>query len=264
LSAERERIPVDGVPDFWQRVSSAPERCLVLDYDGTLAPFRRNRMDALPLEGVLDDLKTIRDSGTTSLALITGRPLLELVKLIGDLRIPMAGSHGFEFLLPGGSIERGELTPQQEARFVRAEREARATAPDARIERKPASVGLHTRGMPEARARELHEAVASIWTRDAAEVGMECRRFSGGVELRLKAVHKGTALARLLEGHGPGALCVYVGDNETDEDAFGALPDSGIGIKVGPRGVRTRALGRLEDPHAVRGLLETWIATTKT
>jgi trehalose-phosphatase len=253
---------VDGIPDFWERVGSAPERWLVLDYDGTLAPFRRNRMEALPVNGALQALETIRDSGTTNLAMLTGRPLRELLQLVGDLSIPMAGSHGFEFLTPNGSIESGELTSRQESRLREAERQATALARNARVERKPASVGLHTRGMPESLAHELHERVSEVWSKGAESDDLECRRFSGGVELRLRSAHKGTALERLLEDRGPAALCVYVGDDETDEDAFAALPNSGIGIKVGPSGAATRAPGRLDDPNAVKEFLDTWIVTT--
>jgi trehalose 6-phosphate phosphatase len=253
---------VEGVPEFWTMVADAGERHLVLDYDGTLAPFRVNRMDARPLDGVREYLEQIRDSGSTKMAMLTGRPLEELLVLIGDLGVPMVGSHGFEFLLADGTIERGRLTSEQESRFQRAEKEARTIGENARVERKPASIGLHTRGMPESEAERLHSMVASAWEDDTATLGLECRRFSGGVELRLRSVNKGTALARLLEGRSPDALCVYVGDDDTDEDAFGALPDKGVGIRVGPPGVRSLAKGRLDDPAAVRGFLRSWIATT--
>jgi len=255
-------IDVDGVPGLWERVALADERFLVLDYDGTLAPFREHRMEAFPIDGALDALRAIRDSGRTRLAMLTGRPLRELIALVGNLGIPMVGSHGFEYMMRDGSIELGELSAAQEERLVRAEQEARAMAPVARVERKPASVGLHTRGMRADDARGVVERVSSAWSRDVEERGLECRYFSGGVELRLREAHKGAALKRLIEERGDGALCVYIGDDETDEDAFEALPDTGIGIKVGPPGVRTRAQGRLDDPGAVRWFLQTWAATT--
>jgi trehalose-phosphatase len=214
------------------------------------------------VDGTLRALETLRDSGTTNLAMLTGRPLRELLELVGDLGIPMAGSHGFEFMAPGGHIEAGRLTAEQDSRLQDAERQALAVARGARVERKPASVGLHTRGLPESDALELHELVASMWREGAEEAGLECRKFSGGVELRLKTAHKGRALERLLEGRGTEALCVYVGDDETDEDAFAALPNDGIGIKVGPPDAPTGALGRLDDPLAVKEFLDTWIATT--
>jgi trehalose-phosphatase len=254
---------IEGVASLWKRVAEAPERYLVLDYDGTLAPFRVNRMEAAPVDGAMEALLSIRDSGATMLSLLTGRPIRELLELVGDLGVPMAGSHGAELLMPGGSIERVELSRVQEERFHLAEQQARRIAPRARVERKPASVGLHTRGMPEAEAAALHAGVMEAWSTDLDGLGLESRRFSGGVELRLVSTHKGTALKRLLEGRSNGSLCVYIGDDETDEDAFEALPEGGIGIKVGPPGIRTRAQGRLDDPRAVRRFLEKWAAMTR-
>lgn len=253
---------VEGVPDFWDRVEAANERCLVLDYDGTLAPFRENRMEARPLDGVVDVLERIRDAGRTHLAIMTGRPIAELIELLGDLAIPVSGSQGSEFRMPDGTTQRHEPTATQEERLTRAMNGARAVAPAERVERKVASVALHTRGMPEERAGRLQEAACAVWSLDADDCDLECRRFSGGVELRLKGIDKGTALRALLDGHREDALRVYVGDDETDEDAFEVLLDGGIGIKVGPRGVPTKAHGRLESPEAVRAFLAVWIGVT--
>jgi trehalose-6-phosphatase len=47
---------------------------------------------------------------------------------------------------------------------------------------------------------------------------------------------------------------LFVGDDVTDEDAFGALPVTGIGVKVGP-GV-TLAAHRIGDTADVSVLLE--------
>lgn len=253
---------VEGIPGFWEAVATAGELFLVLDYDGTLAPFRVNRMEAVPLEGALEALTTIRDSGRTRVAMVTGRPLSELLELVGDLGVPMVGSHGFEYRGADGTVETSELPRAQTERFEIAEAQARALSPAARVERKPASVALHTRGMPDSEAEPLHERVCAEWSQGAAEAGLECRRFSGGVELRVKGIDKGTAVARLLEGTGEQVLCVYVGDDETDEDAFAALPTGGVGIKVGPREVVTGARGRLADPEAVRRFLLTWAEVT--
>ncbi len=253
---------VKGVPDFWDRVEAANERCLVLDYDGTLAPFRENRMEARPLDGVVDVLERIRDAGRTHLAIMTGRPMAELIELLGDLSIPLSGSQGSEFRMPDGTTQRHEPTAAQEERLTRAMNGARAVVPAERVERKAASVALHTRGIPEERAREMQDAVCAEWSSDADEYDLECRHFSGGVELRLKGIDKGTALRTILRGRGEDALCVYIGDDETDEDAFEAILGRGVGIRVGPPGADTRASGTLEDTEAVREFLETWMGVT--
>ena len=62
-----------------------------------LAPFREDRMRAFPLEGIRELLIEIRDTGKTHLAMMTGRPLDELLALLGDLDVPMSGSQGTEF-----------------------------------------------------------------------------------------------------------------------------------------------------------------------
>ena len=255
---------VHGVPDFWDRIEAATELCLALDYDGTLAPFRENRMKAHPLDGVVRALESIRDTGRTHLVMVTGRPLRELLELVGDLGITMVGSHGSEFRMPDGTTRRHELTVAQKERLTKATDEAKVVAPAERVEQKVASVALHTRGIPEERAREMRDAVCAEWSTDAEAHDFECRHFSGGVELRLKGTDKGTALQTILKGCSKDALCTYIGDDETDEDAFVAILGRGVGIRVGPPDADTRALGTLENPRAVRAFLETWMAVTTT
>ncbi|MBN2565061.1 MAG: trehalose-phosphatase [Candidatus Eisenbacteria bacterium] len=251
-----------GIPGFWDTVAASGRRCLVLDYDGTLAPFNENRMQAYPLAGIRELLLDIRDSGRTHLAIMTGRPLFELLTLLGDLDIPVSGSQGTEFRFPDGTTQTHLPNPIQEERLIQGEAEARAIAPSDRVERKIASVAVHTRGMPERQANELEERLFRAWSVDADAHELERRRFSGGAELRLKGIDKGTALAELLNRHNNGMLCVYIGDDETDEDAFKVIRGRGFGIKVGADDASSAASGRLSGPEAVREFLRQWLTTT--
>jgi trehalose-phosphatase len=54
------------------------------------------------------------------------------------------------------------------------------------------------------------------------------------------------------------SMCVYIGDDETDEDAFEAIRARGYGIRVGDADTRTAARGFLPDVQAVREFLEAW------
>jgi trehalose-6-phosphatase len=58
-------------------------------------------------------------------------------------------------------------------------------------------------------------------------------------------------------------LVVYVGDDETDEDAFRAIYGRGVGIKVGGYGIRTAASGRLPHGEAVLDFLRAWYRVTR-
>lgn len=256
-------IDVDGIPEFWESVRTASHRCLVLDYDGTLARFRVDRMEAFPLDGVVDLLTTIRDQTDTYLAIMTGRPLQELLALLGDLGIPVSASQGSEFMYPDGRHQALMPSERQRERLDRAEEEARVRAPHGRIERKIAGVALHTRGVDPEAAESIEREICRIWEADAHEYGLDCRRFSGGIELRLKGIDKGTALSALLESRSPNSLCVYIGDDETDEDALLVLRGRGYGIRIGRPDTPTYAQGRLADPEAVREFLRTWISVTR-
>jgi trehalose-phosphatase len=259
-----EAVRVEGAADFWERVRTSKHRCLVLDYDGTLAPFRKNRMDAVPLDGIVELLVRIRDSDGTDLALMTGRPLDELLILLGDLGVPISASQGVEFHSPDGRRTRHHISPRQEERLQRAQEEAAALGLGHAIERKAASVALHTRPMEADEAERAERELSAVWSRDAGEYGLECLHFKGGIEIRLAGVDKGTALDTLLESSPAGTFCVYVGDDTTDEDAFRAVRDRGIGIRVGDPREETQATGHLADPEAVREFLREWIRVTES
>lgn len=255
-------LPVDGVPDFWPRLADAARKYLILDYDGTLAPFRIDRMEAVPLEGVVDCLMTIRDRADTNLAVISGRPVDEVVKLMGELGITIVGSQGWEIRLPGGEQRTARPSLAQQRRLEAAELEAASLGLAERTERKTAGVALHTRGMDPPKAKGLADDLERMWRKGAGEQGLECRRFNGGIELRLTGTNKGTALRDLLDGEPADTFSVYIGDDETDEDAFRQIEKTGVGIRVGPKDQASNARGRLADSHAVLEFLKEWIHVT--
>ena len=49
--------------DFFSRLKRSEDKVLLLDYDGTLAPFTVDRDDARPYEGVIERLSAIQRLG---------------------------------------------------------------------------------------------------------------------------------------------------------------------------------------------------------
>jgi len=83
---------------FLDQLRSASTRVLLLDYDGTLAPFTVDRSLALPYPNVAERLMRIMKTGTR-VVLISGRPAREVVSLIGiDPHPEIWGSHSLERL----------------------------------------------------------------------------------------------------------------------------------------------------------------------
>lgn len=257
----RADLGAAGLADFWRRVSSARRRVLALDYDGTLAPFRVERMEALPLPGVCALLERIVARGDTELVVVSGRAIDELEQLLaGAPAIPLIGSHGFEQRDARGARRTLELSAPQRAALDQADGLLRQRGePALSIERKPASLALHTRGREAQHAERVEEEVLASWEQHL-DAGFEARRFDGGVELRVAGVDKGKTLEAFLGDEQPGELVVYLGDDQTDEDAFVVVQArGGVGIKVGLGvGETTVASGRLEDCAAVRAMLAQW------
>jgi len=257
---ERERrSSVINLQDFWLKVRSAKSRLLALDYDGTLAPFHPDPMKAFPLPGVIEAIKTLNEASGVSVAIISGRPVYELLALLGYIGVDLIGCHGFESMNPYGNIVVRSPSPWQLEGIEIAEIMLSRSDSIAWIETKTAGIALHTRGMDAAEALAVEDEVFHRWALLASAYDLECRRFNGGVEIRARGRHKGDALKDILLRQPERTLAVYVGDDETDEDAFRVVRDCGVGIRVGGLTPETLATEFLQDCLAVKEFLERWV-----
>jgi trehalose 6-phosphate phosphatase len=253
------RVELGGLPaTLWSRAAEAPHRLLMLDYDGTLAPFRVRRGEARPLPGVARLIGRIAAAGGTTVAVISGRPLAELIGLVGLLPAILVGEHGWETRLPDGRVERHRLPEEVAARLERAAVLAQDAGIGSRVERKRGALVLHTRGLPEDQAGDVVREGRRAWEAAAGYGGLRLDTIDGGLELRARSRDKGTAVRDLVAAAPPGTLAVYLGDDATDEDAFRELREIGFGIRVGPRERDSLAAGRLPSVESVETFLERW------
>ena len=262
MKSEDGRIEITHVPDFWQQVSMADHLFLGLDYDGTLAPFEIDPMQAKPLPGIADLLRNLATGGRTQIAIISGRPVAEVMTLLDNPPVTVIGSHGFEIWPIDGACVVRQPSPEQQQGLFAIRTQLQKNGYGSKLEVKVASLALHTRGLDPAAAVAMEEAVADQWARVAPQYGLECRRFNGGIEIRCCGWDKGAALTALLNVQPENVFAVYVGDDETDEDAFTVLRGRGIGIKVGDPLWPTAARGFLPDCRAMVDFLRTWVALT--
>lgn len=247
----------DVPPGLWREVGAAAHRLLILDYDGTLAPFRVVRSEALPVPGARAALRQLARSPRTRLAIVSGRPIAELEELLGPLRAVLVGEHGWETRLEGGAVVRHPVSSEQQEALGRAAIVAATAGWGERLERKRTGVVLHTRGLPPEVEEERVRLCRELWEPECRH-GLRQQRVHGGLELRAAGRDKGSAVLELLQQLPEDARAVYVGDDQTDEDAFRALLNTGFGLRVGADDRPTLAQGRLEDPEAVAEFLAGW------
>ncbi len=134
------------------QLTKAETSVLLLDYDGTLAPFQLDRLRAYPYPGVVQLLNSIIKNGRSKVVIVSGRPVAELRPLLLPLQnIELWGSHGLEHQSADGTSRLISVVPEISASLQEAEAWLSATGLDHRAEIKPGGVAVHWRGMPESR-----------------------------------------------------------------------------------------------------------------
>ncbi|MFQ5843588.1 MAG: bifunctional alpha,alpha-trehalose-phosphate synthase (UDP-forming)/trehalose-phosphatase [Planctomycetota bacterium] len=231
---------------------------LFLDYDGTLSP-REDRPELATLSPEMRQaLKTCAEHPRIDVAVISGRSLDDIRSMLTVPGIAYAGNHGLEICLPGRRVFRHQDLPHfaEKISKVAVALEA-ATREGAWVEDKGATLTFHYRLVPEERRRELAQRAREI----IHEFGLIARDAHDAVEARPPiAWDKSHAVLRLLRGlHGRDWVetvrTIYVGDDETDEDAFRVLDGLGISFRIGSARTATAATYRLPGPEALRSLL---------
>ena len=238
-------------------VALARHRLIMLDYDGTLAPLVPERDEARPLPASLERLQRMSGVAHTSLAIVSGRPVREVVRFLGDLPVTIVGEHGWERRVPGGRITHWTPAPTTADALTSAESAAHAAGLRARLERKRTAVVLHTRGMAEAEARRTQDRCLALWA-PLVSPRVTLDRIDGGVELRARGRNKGTVVLSLLAQSEPGTLGAFVGDDVTDEDAIEVVRDWGFGVRVGRKVQPSMAQGYLSSCESLPDFLDEW------
>jgi trehalose-phosphatase len=244
---------------LWSKVQKGSQRILLLDYDGTLAPFRQDRTKAYPYPGVKEILDKIQRSGKTRLIIISGRNIEDIITLLDLEQVPeIWGGHGFERLLPNTPVQRKEISRSCSLKLQKAILWAKKHGYEKNCEQKSSSLAFHWRGQPGKIKEQLEEIVNKAWEPLTEGRDLEIHPFDGGLELRCAGMHKGDAIRQILEESPEDAVIAYLGDDLTDEDAFKALKGKGLGVLVRVTQRETQAEYWLTPPEDLLYFLQNW------
>lgn len=214
---------------------------LLLDLDGTLLDLAPTPDAVVVPDGLREVLITLRHRLDDALAVVTGRPVEAVDRLLGDAPYAVAGEHGGAFRNePGRPVTRPPLPEPPPEWLVVAQRLA-DEHPGVLLERKARGFAVHYRAIPDA-AQILRDALAGLLM-DSAEFELLPAHMLW--EVRPRGTDKGKAVTHLME-RAPfrGRLPVFVGDDVTDEDGIAAAAlMGGAGLRVAeafgdPTGVR--------------------------
>jgi len=203
---------------------------LLLDVDGTIVDIGPSPTEVELAPELLETLKRLLVLTGGSLALVSGRPIVNLDRLFAPLRLPTIGGHGAEMRLRDNEIFFwGKPLPEDLRRRLA---EGASIGPDVVVEDKDYSLALHYRKSPKlAESLRRHvSASRAAFPREPTELLLGKAMF----EVKRPGINKGQSIRRLMQ-HAPfaGRMPVFVGDDVTDESAFKVLPEiDGIGFSV--------------------------------
>lgn len=251
---------------------SHPQLLLMLDYDGTLVPLKDRPDLAVPGLEVLWLLHRLTKAPRFRIAVVSGRELADLQRLLPAPSLILAGCHGAELWDPGESDvvkpdrakepnRDGCLIPDPEGLRTALHQAAQIAAdctgdqPGFLLEQKKYAFSLHYRlAAPKAAEAVLAEFRKKIKPLLTAS-GLVLTEGKMVLEVGSAQTDKGKVVQELLRRN-PGHYPVYFGDDTTDEDAFRVIHGKGAGVLVAEKDRVTMAGLRLHSPVQVLELLQ--------
>lgn len=249
-----------AIADFFQRCDRTKTARLLLDYDGTLAPFQTDRYKAYPYPGIIPLLHRIIQTGRTKVSIVSGRPIKEIQSLLNPLQdFEVWGAHGLEHISADGVYKRASVDPEVLSVLHQAEDWLRHSGLLSVAEIKPGGIAVHWRGLAPADAEDILSRVQKGWCRFKEVPSVKLFSFDGGIELRTAHPDKGDAIGAILAKTDAGAAIAFLGDDQTDEDAFRVLSKCGLSILVRSEYRVTAANIWLRPPQDLIEFLDLWV-----
>jgi len=245
--------------EFFSSFAGGENPLLLLDYDGTLAPFRVDRFTARPWAGVRELLGQIQRQGGTRMVVITGRPAKEIAPMLGlDPALEVWGLHGAERLYPDGKRELEAAPAATQEKLEELRQFLQRDSLGGLFEDKANGVVMHWRGVSQRKARQIEQRTRELFEPLAQMEGLALLDFEAGLELRVGR-DKGGAVEAILAEYGTGGPAAYLGDDLSDEAAFRAMKGRGLSVLVRRERRESAAEIWLRPPGELKEFLARWV-----
>lgn len=257
---------VIGEQDFSQFLSNVKESsnlAILLDYDGTLAPIRPHPdLAVLPSETkkVLERLARIPD---VHLAIISGRSLENVKKMVGIEGITYAGNHGLEIIHPDGTKFTPAIPHDYSVRLDQLREKLKDSCRNgAWVEDKGSVITYHYIQVPKEERGAVLSGARTAFEHSGIKINHSHNAFEGRPPIQWDKGRAAIHILRTLFGvdWSDRVSTIFAGDDNTDEDAIRALQGMAVTFRVTQsQNIRTAANHRLPNLDSVLYMLK-WIA----
>jgi trehalose 6-phosphate phosphatase len=235
---------------------------IFLDYDGTLSPIVPRPEDAVISDSMKQTLKELAKFFTV--AIVTGRDKDDVENLVGLKDLLYAGSHGFIITGPDGLFMEHPESEKIIPRLDEIEKELAVLLNEktqgTQLDRKRYAIGIHYRNARPEDEKTVKKLVDEMIAKYPGHKTGEGKKI---IEIKPDTEwHKGKAVNWIMDqlSKGGDTIPLYIGDDITDEDAFEAVKEDGVGILVGSHGQKTNARYTLKNVFQVREFFKKLIA----
>lgn len=226
-----EAIPAAVAPAMRSLAAWAGDAGIFLDFDGSLSPIVAHPDEARPVRGAPGLLSRLARRFAV-VAVVSGRPVLDLALRLRAPGVRLVGVHGMEEL-DAGAVR---VLPEAAAGAAAVDRAAAALEGELRglrgvsVERKGLALAVHFRRAhdPEEAARVLSPLVARV----AAAGGLDVMPGRRVLEVRPRGTgDKGAAVRRIVAERGLRAALV-AGDDVGDLPAYDAVGGLEVAVRI--------------------------------
>lgn len=231
---------------------------LSLDYDGTLVPIASQPQEAVLPPTTRDLIRCL--ARVTNVAIVSGRALSEIQKIVDLKELIYAGNHGFKIVSESFryDVPVPEKWPETLLRVAERLKSVLSNIEGVLFEDKEITVCIHFRLVAPGQSEEVRKRVQETIQPDLDRQSV-CVKGGKKVFEICPPVEwdKGKAIQYLLSRPAlSGRYPLHIGDDETDEDAFRAIQSLGMGIRVGTNRLDGKAHYWVKDSAEVLLFLE--------
>jgi len=266
-----ESIKIDDFDGMLSKYMAEPgwsKLCLLLDYDGTLAPHGSHPdLTVLP-QATKEVLQRLADMPEVFVSVITGRCIPDIKAKVNIKNITYAGNHGIDIIHPDGTkfVPPMPEEVEEKASWLLQKLQSECCVDGAWVENKGIVLALHHEAWkdkgsidPEKKEKLLSRA-RELMTEAGFRIGMS----DGGLVTEAKPSikwDKGNAAIYILRSAfgvdwSDNIRIIFAGDDLTDEDAMKALKGLAYSFRVVNSGlVQTLANHRLPDTKGILTML---------
>jgi len=254
---------MENLLESWNLIESqidGKKICIFLDYDGTLTPITSSPANALLEENTKNILLKLSANSRCQLAIISGREIMELKRLVDIPSLWYSGNHGLE--IETEHVQYKKSLPPAYLNLLRVLYAALNTElrlfKGVLVEDKGVTLSVHYRNLHPGFEFEFLDKFQKITDFYMNDESFKIVKGKMVFEIRPNVNwNKGNAVLRLLTeiGFDPKIhVPFYFGDDATDEDAFKVISEFGITTHIGSD-VNSNAAYFLPDVNSMEHFL---------